>query len=389
MELATSERSREVALTPATPRAPRRPERRARYHYMDATRAFLLTLGVVLHAAWLCQEHGAAFGTIFAGIHSFRMESFFLIAGFFSAMALDTRTITDFVSQRIVRLGVPMLFCGVTAAWWVDIARTQEMRFEAAFDVYFWLGGHWRAHLWFLGTLLAYVGIVFGVHTALPDVDRTIRRHRIGRIAFVSLVTAAYFVGIHLCKVAPRVFGDSRVVLTSGYEVLEYLPFFAGGYYLFLHQDLLDGLIHRVSWNIAGIVLFAVALWTMPQMGAGRYAVQLLKPVYALSVCSLIFWIARRHFDRGGAFIRSFSDASYTIYLMHLPALVVFFKLLELVHVPALVEFLVLTVGTGVLCYYFHTHVVDRVGVLAFLLNGRTTTLSRAPSGYRVSPSHR
>ena len=207
MALVTSGNTCEAARPLATPRAARSSHSLAHYHYIDFSRAVLLSLGVVFHAALLCETRGAAFCGLAALLHSFRMESFFLIAGFFSAMALQKRSVADFVAQRLVRLGVPLLFCGVTVAWWVDIVRANELPLATAFDVHFWLGGHWRAHLWFLGTLLVYVAIVFAIHTLAPNVDRLVRRHRIPLGGFVAVVALTYFVTIHLCKLAPDVFG--------------------------------------------------------------------------------------------------------------------------------------------------------------------------------------
>ena len=174
----------------------------------------------------------------------------------------------------------------------------------------------------------------------------------------------------------------------SAYEVLEYLPFFAAGYYLFLHPDLFDALVGRVGWNVACVVAFAIALWTIPQVSAGRYVLQALKAAYALSMCALVFWVARRYFDERRPLVRSFSEASYTIYLVHWPVLVLLNRALDAWQVPVGFEFLALTVATGVLSYYFHTLVVARVPVLAFLLNGRTPG-GRASVVYRVRPSHR
>src|SRR4029453_6318893 len=101
MSLGTSLNTCEVARPLATPRASRGPDWLAHYHYMDFSRAVLLSLGIVFHAALLCENRGAAFCGLAALLHTFRMESFFLIAGFFSAMALQKRSVADFVVQRI------------------------------------------------------------------------------------------------------------------------------------------------------------------------------------------------------------------------------------------------------------------------------------------------
>jgi uncharacterized membrane protein YcfT len=56
-----------------------------RFHYLDFSRGLFLTLGIVLHAAALYSARNPLFGGTFDFIRSFRMQAFFLLAGFFAA----------------------------------------------------------------------------------------------------------------------------------------------------------------------------------------------------------------------------------------------------------------------------------------------------------------
>ena len=67
-------------------------------------------LGIVLHAAYLCVEGHHSFQSVHDVIHSFRMEAFYLIAGFFSAVSLERSPAASYLRKRILRLGVPFLF---------------------------------------------------------------------------------------------------------------------------------------------------------------------------------------------------------------------------------------------------------------------------------------
>jgi hypothetical protein len=97
----------------------------SRLHFIDATRAFALILGIVFHASlsfvpifmgWAVQDVStsswvAAFATI---SHSFRMELFFLLAGFLGNLSLHRRGISKFARSRLIQLGVPFI-----AGWFV------------------------------------------------------------------------------------------------------------------------------------------------------------------------------------------------------------------------------------------------------------------------------
>ena len=91
-----------------------------RLDYLDATRAFALVLGVVFHASlsfmptfmgWAVQDvsTGAAVATFVTISHSFRMELFFLLAGFFGCVSLRRTSVGEFVRGRFVRIVVPFI----------------------------------------------------------------------------------------------------------------------------------------------------------------------------------------------------------------------------------------------------------------------------------------
>src|SRR5262245_2969170 len=93
---------------------------RFRFDYLDATRAFALLLGVVFHASlsfmpvfigWAVQDVStsrmvAMFITV---SHSFRMETFFLLAGFFGHLTFHRKGASEFVRSRMLRIVVPFV----------------------------------------------------------------------------------------------------------------------------------------------------------------------------------------------------------------------------------------------------------------------------------------
>jgi len=92
-----------------------------RFHSLDALRSFALLLGVAFHAAESFQPGVAAYWAIadrspseFLGLvrhasHSFRLEVFFLIAGFFARLLLHRRGTREFVRNRLSRILVPLV----------------------------------------------------------------------------------------------------------------------------------------------------------------------------------------------------------------------------------------------------------------------------------------
>ena len=85
-----------------------------RLHYMDSLRATAMFLGLVLHGAVLFgdwtvgffrhHDESSLFVRYFAElIHVFRMQLFFLVAGFFSMMLCEKRGIINYAKNRFIK----------------------------------------------------------------------------------------------------------------------------------------------------------------------------------------------------------------------------------------------------------------------------------------------
>lgn len=96
-----------------------------RLHGLDALRGGALLLGVVLHASlsffpqqiWIVADDSRSIGAawLFFAIHLFRMTAFFLIAGLFAHMMLSRKGWLGFARDRIVRIAGPL------AAFWFPV----------------------------------------------------------------------------------------------------------------------------------------------------------------------------------------------------------------------------------------------------------------------------
>lgn len=170
-----------------------RPEHTERLHALDATRAFALILGVIFHAVWFYAPYSMSqavfdvrsnhfFGWFFFTSHSFRMQLFFVIAGFFARMLIERRGVRGFVSNRWKRIGLPFLVGWIIiyplffTVWVWGFQESGQLEFPAPLYVvplYLFFGGavfEHRAnggafnltHLWFLYQLMVCYAIALG-----------------------------------------------------------------------------------------------------------------------------------------------------------------------------------------------------------------------------------
>lgn len=110
-----------------------------RRHDYDALRGAAMLLGVVLHACmaymgpyWLVHDRGESglLMAVWVFIHSWRMELFFVLAGYFAAMVLRREGAVGMVRRRGRRLLLPFALALVTITpltlWLADVAQAQN-----------------------------------------------------------------------------------------------------------------------------------------------------------------------------------------------------------------------------------------------------------------------
>ena len=110
-----------------------------RRHDYDALRGFAMLLGIVLHACmafmgpyWVVHDRNESFllTAIWAFIHGWRMELFFVLAGYFTAMVLRRDGTSGMMKRRLRRLFIPFLLAAATIAplthWISEFAREKS-----------------------------------------------------------------------------------------------------------------------------------------------------------------------------------------------------------------------------------------------------------------------
>ena len=157
-----------------------------RLHYMDSLRAVAMFLGLVLHAAamfnmWTIDpirthnEPSKTIHCIFELIHIFRMQLFFLVAGFFAIMVCRKRGAVSYAKNRFMRIVIPFGLCVLllqplgAAHFLIDFEGRRDsllsVYFEFLFNPVYILReprfiGNWFWHFWFLHLLIYYICVM-------------------------------------------------------------------------------------------------------------------------------------------------------------------------------------------------------------------------------------
>jgi len=382
-----------------------------RLHSLDSLRAAMMLLGICLHSAmtymtvsvavWPFRDRSQSpicdLLTLF--IHAFRMPLFFVLAGFFAAMVHDRAGRTGFLRQRAKRILLPLV-----VAWLVVFAPTNAGMVYGinaygpdpwnVVEAYFRSGEFLKPlrtlHLWFLYYLLYFYVIATALATVVPYVVGSAARARFEKLFRSVAGSPLRPLPLAALTCATLYFMNSGALETSGTllvppaSLIAYSVFFGFGWFLLGHADLIVG-FRRYAWTqvwVAMALLPVNAKYTMETMHAlPRYDVG--AHALAITTGSLIVWLlifgciglAIRYFSADNKRLRYLADASYWMYLVHLPVVVWLQVALVPWQAPGFVKFAVVTAATTAITLWSYQLLV-RHSFVATVLNG-----SRPASG--------
>jgi ABC-type multidrug transport system ATPase subunit/peptidoglycan/LPS O-acetylase OafA/YrhL len=332
-----------------------------RLHALDAVRAFALLLGVVFHAGfsflpglipgvWAMTDNSpsTAIGVLLYTSHIFRMSLFFFVAGFFARMMFQRKGARGFWSNRAKRILLPLvagwlvLFPSIAVVWIWGITRTfggvlppppadMPPAPPGAFPL---------THLWFLYYLLVlYVLFMLG-RAVFCAIDR--------RGALRAIVDAAVRGGVSTGVAALLLpvplalslyarndwiawFGiptPDQSIIPAWASLIGYGTAMAFGWLIHRQMDLLT--TWRKQWPLmlvggataTGLCLSIVGLHPVFAPMTSGLAKLGYALAYGVAIWCWTFAIvgaATQFMSQPNSKVRYLSDASYWIYLVHLP----------------------------------------------------------------------
>ncbi|MEH6488452.1 acyltransferase family protein [Hyphomonas oceanitis] len=338
-------------------------ERESSWDYIRAT---LMLLGIPFHAAhpvsyegWSVRSdsHAMVFDALIIVVHQFRMEGFYIVAGYFAAMLLSRKPPVVWFKTRLVRLGLPLITCMIllnpfqmlaTAifearqhGWDWNVVLANTIQYLSVLDF------RWIRHLWFLIVLLEFSFLLFALHKSgwikpiQARMDRVLQGRTIKlRFVLIALYCAAAVTAICAELVLRRYESYPHIVqqmlsLTIVTEFIRFLPWFLIGYVFFRHRNALNAFrqVGQISLAILAILLsafVAIELAAITGHFAKGYLTNLsellLGPAVSVLCCAFIYkGFGKLH--RHGRVVQYFVDASFTIYLFHQPVIMMAFVL--------------------------------------------------------------
>lgn len=365
-----------------------------RFHYMDSLRALAMLSGVLFHAALAYsavihpfypvadRAQSQLVDACIWFLHLFRMPLFFLVAGFFGAMLLHKRGMGGMFVNRLRRVALPLVvFCPLVLAAMgystmhavatvhnpspvlVMIQQFSQMENPptAPFST---------AHLWFLYYLMFFYVLVWAARSLqLGKLGNVVRGlNPIWLVALLPLLLVPALASVTAPNPAPE------GLLPQFWAFGFYGPFFAFGYVLFGHEALIERYRGFAPWLLAGSVLLYAAFWHLLKQHVPTAADPSATVLMAIAEAYIGVWMTcvslvagRSLLNRSSQILRYLSDASYWVYIIHLPVLfAIQYRLMDMTWWWPL-KFAFAVAATFAICFLSY-HLLVRGTVLGKLL---------------------
>ena len=389
-----------------------------RLHALDAVRGFALIAGIVFHATlsfvpgpkgvplWIVTDSHPSLTLALTAhvLHIFRMTTFFMIAGFFAHLTFHRRGAKGFIADRAKRIGIPLLvgwpivfaaFIAVTI--WAAVSATRGGPLPPP-PQYPGFPAFPLTHLWFLYLLLWFYAATLAIRALVvrldragrltPVVDRVVRTVATHPAGLLVLAAPGALALLATHQWTPW-FGiptpDSSLVPHFAAAVC-YFGAFGLGWLVHRQTEILAAwrrlwpanLALALGFTVAELALVGVTPSVQPATGATRLALAALYPLASWAWTFGLVGLALRYLSDFSPVRRYIADASYWLYLVHLPLVMALQVAVAPLDWPWPVKFAVI-LGVAFPLMLGSYQLLVRHSFIGAILNGPRESRSRAP----------
>lgn len=343
--------------------------------------------GLFLHATMVQNANLVLFDLIARISANFRMGAFFAVAGLLSLYAIRKHGADPWLARRVFQIGFPTLFGLFVLAPFMSLC----------------LSWHWYRsvvpplpalgwwHFWFLVDLLLYAPITWWLYRTdrrtglFASIDSWVEANRPSvtlTILGVGLVTTMLLqLNVALATLA----GPCQHAVWTLHQILSFAPLYLFGLVLAGSPALLRRVTARTGppLNVLGLVFtLCLASRLLPGGSDGLFAtpmspLNVITPSLCAPAVTVLILRSALKIRTTPPLFRRVADASFTIYMLHFPIILVIDILIDPLHLSPYLAYAI-TVGlAGWLSYLAHQLIVRRSPVAALLLNGTSPGKAR------------
>jgi len=334
------------------------------------------------------------------------MPLLFVIAGAASWHALERRSAFAYLSERLNRLAIPLIF-GILALVPVQLyidrinvsgTRLNYLEFYRQFLTdwtriiqlgVFGRGFQYWGHLWFLLYLLA---VSLFLLPLLGWLRRESQQAQLRRLAYAARSPLGLLLlGLPLILVevglqgpiGPRPLVDYSSLYSGAAGLVLYAVSFLLGYLLVPDATFHTAVIrYRMQALVLAFTLLATHEFLIAVGGTSALQdalflalVRMLRGFITWCLLIAALGYASRYLNRGTPLLTSLNAACFPLYVLHMPILTVLAYYVVRWNVPVPVKFFLLVAGTGVVTYLIYAGLIRRIPLLRFLFGVKRAAL--------------
>jgi glucan biosynthesis protein C len=352
----------------------------SRLLHLDNLRIYLTILVILHHAAiayggagsWgiidpAVDEISPIFLTIFNALNqSYFMTAFFLLAGYFTPRSLEKKGARSFLSDRLLRLGIPILVYSTIIinlnAFIIGVyGKGQPFQARITYD---------SGHLWFLQLLLifAVIYLIYKWQTSQGYEERPVQTHP---SAFPSDKMLLLAIGVlSLLTFMMRLIfpvGESILNVQPGH-IVHYIFAFYGGIVAY-RRDWFRGLtrVQARRWGKVALGVFPSLFVIMILGGAlesdenvalfmggfhwQSFVYAIWETVMMIGIIVFLLHFFRERLNRAAPTAKTMAGSVYTVYIIHQTVLFSLNVLFLPVGIPTILKFFTVSLIAIPLCF--------------------------------------
>jgi glucan biosynthesis protein C len=357
-----------------------------RLFFIDNIRILLIVLVILVHLAitygapvgdWYYKGRdyesqagmfGSIFYVIFLGVtQSFFMGFFFMISGYFTPGSYDKKGARLFFKDRLVRLGIPLIFYIIFFDSLIKYSLELTNGFTGSFLDF--LGSNIRNNsglgsgpLWFVETLLIFSGVYVLWCLMVKSTDQvrkipenmtiTIFALILGIVTFIVRIWLPLGWNFRLLNLQIPFFPQYIAMFIIG------LIAYRGNWFLQISQTMgkLWSRITVIGILFLPILFFSGAPGGDPSVFFGgfnwqAFAYALWEQILCVAIIITLLAFFREKYNDQGTFLKSMSKSVYTVYIIHAPVLVFLALSLRGVILDPLINFVLVAPLAIGLCF--------------------------------------
>jgi glucans biosynthesis protein C len=318
-----------------------------RLNYIDNLRVFCIIIVVFIHTgvtysclgSWYYNEPTSLsissklfFAYFQSHAQAFSMSLFFFIAAYFIPSSLERKGTKKFITDRLYRLGIPVLvYIFLIHPICVKLAHPElNFSYYIANGVTHFKFFSWTGPLWFALTLLLFSIIYALIYKYLPRLSKA-NVNTITLVSLIGLITlgafglrivfpiGTSFLNLQFCYFSAYIFMFCAGIIASRHAMLDYITLHEGRKWLLIAFGM--GLPLWIAALITGKVPEGKMLIN-GGMNIPSFIYALWESLFCVAFIIALFGIAKDKFNTQNKVMRVLSENTFGIYVFHAPVLI-------------------------------------------------------------------